>query len=141
MKFLMMMFLLVSMIYDIKEQKIPAVWLWGNLFVWVIYRVFFWKEGGGMDTLFALVPGVLLFILAKISHQVGEGDGYLIMVTGCFFTISNHMKMLFFAFLLAAGFAVGTIIVKHNRENQRIPFAPFVFAATIITLWWSGKIR
>ena len=135
MKYLMMLFLLISMIYDIKEQKIPAVWLGGNLFIGVIYRVFFWKEGNGMDILYAILPGMFLFILAKITHQVGVGDGYLIMGTGCFFTISNHMKMLFLAFLMAAGFAVGTVLVKRNRENRKIPFAPFVFAASIITQW------
>lgn len=135
MKYVLMLFLLVSMLYDIKEQKIPVVWLWGNLCVGVIYRVFLWKEGGGIDIFFAMAPGMLLFLLAKLTHQIGEGDGYLVMVTGCFFTIQNHIKMLSLAFLMAAGFAVGTVIVKRDRKNRRIPFAPFVFAASVVVLW------
>ena len=133
MKYLMMFCLFISMIYDIREQKIPLAWLWGNFIIGVIYKVIFWKEGNAINFFYALLPGMILFILAKTTRQVGVGDGYLIMGTGCFFTISDHIKMLFLAFTLAAGFAVGTLFVKCDRKNRRIPFAPFVFFAFIIT--------
>ena len=132
---IMMLFLLISVIYDIKEQKIPTVWLWGNLLIGIVYRVFFWKEGDRMDILFAMLPGMLIFIIAKITRQIGEGDGYLLMITGCFFSIQNHTKMLLLAFLITAGFSVGTVMIKRDKKNRRIPFAPFVFLASVIIAW------
>ena len=136
-----MMFLAISMYFDVKEQKIPAIWLWGNLVIGIVYRVFFYEGENEAGTMAALLPGISILIMAKLSHQMGEGDGYLIMVTGCFLPIQNHIKIILIAFWLAAGSAIGMVVIRKERGNKRIPFAPFVFVAFLFAVWGKENIR
>lgn len=133
--YLILFFLLVCMVCDIKEQKIPTVWLMGNLIVGIIYRRFFWEDDFGGRLIISLMPGLFLFILSKITRQLGTGDGCMVMVTGCFLAVENHIRLLVVAFFLAAVFAMGIVIVRHETVNRRIPFAPFLFMANGIIIW------
>lgn len=137
MKYIIMLFLIVSMVYDIREKKIPALWIWGSILIMVVYRFHMWWNGEctALEVMLAFIPGLLLYIFSRISSEIGNGDGLLIIATGCFFSWEEHLKVLFFAFFLAAFFSMGTIIFKRDFKNRRIPFIPFLCSAAAIIIY------
>lgn len=137
MNYVIIFFLLISMIFDIRNQKIPALWIWCSVVVMAGYRLYLWGNGEStaLDVVVSFIPGLLLYLFSCISNGIGKADGLLIIATGCFFSWDKHLEVLLFSFFLAAFFSMGVVIFKRNLRNQRIPFVPFLCAASAITIY------
>lgn len=133
---ILMLFLLICMIFDIRSRKIPAVVIWMGIGVMGIYRIWgLWNGECNMaDFICSVMPGVWLYFFSCISRQMGKGDGLLIIATGCFFTWKIHLGMLILAFTMAAVFSGVLIVWKRDFKNKKIPFVPFLFVASGIAL-------
>lgn len=136
MKYVLMLFLLICTIFDIRTKKIPAVLIWSGILVMAMYRIFLLETGNDSvaDFVRSVMPGLLLYFFSRISNQVGSGDGLLIIATGSFFTWKEHLGMLLAAFVMAAVFSGGLLVLKHEAVNRKIPFVPFLFAASGMAL-------
>ena len=137
MKYVLMFFLLFSTIFDIRDKKIPALWIWSSVLVLVIYRIALCLNGMSSigEFVFSFIPGILLYVFSCVSNGIGKGDGLLIITTGCFFSWKEHLLMLLLAFFLVAVFAMGVVVCKGGFKNQRIAFVPFLTAASGICLY------
>lgn len=137
MNYVIIFFLLISMIFDIRNQKIPALWIWCSVVVMAGYRLYLWRNGEStaLDVVVSFIPGLLLYLFSCISNGIGKADGLLIIATGCFFSWDKHLEVLLFSFFLAAFFSMGVVIFKRNLRNQRIPFVPFLCAASAISIY------
>lgn len=137
MNYVVMISLLISMIFDIKSQKIPTIWLWCSIGIVMVYRIIISLRGDDTWNSFilALLPGVFLLIFAKISNQIGKGDGLLILITGCYFSCNQHAEVLFISFFLAAIYSMGIMLIKRDYKNRRIAFAPFLFVASVVIMY------
>ena len=137
MNYVIIFFLLISMIFDIRNQKIPALWIWCSVVVMAGYRLYLWCNGEStaLDVVVSFIPGLLLYLFSCISNGIGKADGLLIIATGCFFSWDKHLEVLLFSFFLAAFFSMGVVIFKRNLRNQRIPFVPFLCAASAISIY------
>jgi len=132
-----MFLLFVCLIFDIKKRKIPAMWIWICISLMAIYRIYLFinAENTIGDFIFSIMPGVMIYLLSQISNEIGNGDGLLLIATGCFFTWEKHLGMIIMAFFMAAVFSISLIIMKRDINNKRIPFVPFLFVATGMTLF------
>lgn len=62
---------------------------------------------------------------------IGMGDIKLAALLGLFLGWSN-LWILYFAVALAAFVGIGGMVVKRLHRTSRLPFAPFMFAATLV---------
>jgi len=130
-------FLFLCSLFDICFQKIPSIIIWGFIVIMAGYRMGMYVSGitsvGEMVGL--LLPGIFLYVLSLISEEIGNGDGLLIVATGCYLGVIKNMVMVILAFLLAMFVSMCILIKKRKAKNIRIAFAPFLlFASLIIVL-------
>ena len=76
----------------------------------------------------------LFFVMVSFvsGNQIGTGDAFLFMMTGCAFGIMGNLFIIFISFMAAFIYAVYIMLIKHKSKNYRMPFAPFVFTAYVL---------
>ncbi len=137
MEYIFIIFLFFCTVWDIRKQKIPAVLLYTALLLMSIYAGVgvFGKQREVVDIAAAAIPGGIIFILAKKSHQIGLGDALLILLLGIGFSLETEMKILMISFFMAAIASVVLLIFECDLKNRRIPFVPYLFMASGIVLF------
>ncbi|MBQ7840550.1 MAG: prepilin peptidase [Lachnospiraceae bacterium] len=92
------------------------------------------------SVLMAMFPGIFLLILSLLTEEkIGYGDGYMILVLGLFLGWESCIAVFCMACLLSAIYAGGGWIFRKFDRNSRIPFAPFLLAAScLVKLVWAG---
>ncbi|MFT3982668.1 MAG: hypothetical protein QM697_02075 [Lachnospiraceae bacterium] len=79
-----------------------------------------------------LLPGIVLLLCSKLlKGAVGEGDAYLIMLTGLMLGRENNLLLLG-GLLLSAGCAAFLLLVRQKEKKTTIPFVPFLFLSDIL---------
>lgn len=136
MKIILCMYLLISAIWDIRSQKLPAIWIWAGCVSAGGYA--FWQILDGHRSVEALVvsllPGIICYVFARISHALGEGDAWLILTVGLCLSIYELSKVLLSALFLSAVGAVLYLICTRKMKDRRIAFVPFLFLAVGMVL-------
>lgn len=129
---LVILFLVVNGIYDMKHKKI-----WGKsigIFVIVlIICIWLGKEFCIEQRLIAWLPGVLLFIVSIIIPGViGMGDSICLLYMGCVWNFQEMLRICCYAFLLAGLCGVLLLCTKKAARDTRIPFVPFLLLGTLL---------
>lgn len=129
-------FLLICMIHDIHDKKIPAIWIWSCLSIATGYRLCMVVLGKSSikEGLFCILPGIALLIFSYMSKQVGSGDGWLITAGGLFLKWEELIEVLCYAFLSVGLFSMFFLLVVTKKRKERIPFVPFLFLGTMVLL-------
>lgn len=129
-------FLFMSAVFDIRNRKIPSVLIWSFFVIMTGYRIVMIVRGmtSFAEIIGLLLPGLLLLILSRISNEIGNGDGLLVIATGCYLGGIRNIGMVFLAFLLAAFTAIALLIGARSMRNKKIAFAPFLLAASLIVI-------
>lgn len=110
-------------ISDIKYKKIPLYVLLLGIFGGLLYGVFYF---GIRDTCLAVIPGVLLSIIAWLfPHSLGVGDGMVAVLYGMIYGWEKVCICLLFAFCIASVTGVFYSIFCQKRQMV-LPFIPFV---------------
>lgn len=136
MRILLLVFLAVCSFRDIKSKKVPALWLYASIVcmgIYAGYRIAV-KERDVLDLVFALIPGVMAYLLGRMTKQVGEADGMLIFLIGLCLPAKELMEVVFLAFTLSAVGSVFYIIRKRRARGVTIAFVPFLFLG-VLFLW------
>ncbi len=81
--------------------------------------------------------GLLAFlIIAPLIYitkgQIGTGDLMLLAVTGLFSGWTGLLNILFLSVLLSGIFSFFIVVLKKGSGRSEIPFAPFIFLATVV---------
>lgn len=134
MKLVYTFFLLICMIHDIHDKKIPAIWIWSCLSIATGYRLCMIVLGKNSikESIICILPGIVLLIFSYISEQVGSGDGWLITAGGLFLKWEELIEVLCYAFLSVGLFSVFYLLVVYKKRKERIPFVPFLFLGTVV---------
>lgn len=86
-----------------------------------------------------LVPGLLLFFLAKISRKnIGEGDGLVMAFVGWGAGLWMALKILWIASLLCFVLSVLGLCTGQWKRNTTIPYLPFLMAGYGVCQWGGG---
>ena len=111
--------------WDFKFKEIP---LWFSL------------VGGGGVLLFCVIeqreflqvvisciPGMCALVFSWTSKEaMGYGDGIVILILGCYLSLSQLLFVILLAFGSAGVFALVLLVFFHKRGKYRIPFIPFL---------------
>lgn len=129
-KVLVLVFLIISSVSDMKYKKIP-LWLIVVFVVLGVMLAIFSPLHSFGNLMAGVLVGVSLIVVSFITAgQIGMGDGLLFMVLGIFCGSSN-IALLICAMLLCAAVAGVLFVTKQVKRNDRLPFVPFVLCAYI----------
>jgi len=152
--------LFVLALYDLDTFYINESVLYFGIIVWVIFQIIFSKFikppnidfSGGMNYLFFVNDNFLskiylaflatIFVLAIFTFTLGKGMG--LGDAKIAFLLGLYLKSgdLIFIFLISCflGSLYGLFLLfKKRKFFQEIPFVPFIFLATLITIF-SGNL-
>lgn len=89
-----------------------------------------------LGCLAAFITMLLLILLSK--NQIGGGDLWLMTVTGLFVGNYAYFSILFVCILLAGLYSVVLLLLRKGNRKTELPFAPFIFVATVICMLGNG---
>jgi prepilin signal peptidase PulO-like enzyme (type II secretory pathway) len=138
---LMILFLIVIFVYDLKHELIldkivlPAVGL--ALILNLILGYVWWELliAGSVGLGFYLIQ----FLISK-GRWVGGGDMRLGLMMGFLLGWPELMVALFLAYILGSIVGISLILFNQKGWKSRIPFAPFLTTATLITMFWGQSL-
>jgi len=94
----------------------------------------------GMAILISALSGALLggiiFLLARFLSKggVGMGDVKLFIVIGTYLGSGSIMAAVFLSVMVSAAYSIVMLMLKKIKLKEEIPFAPFIFIGTILTM-------
>ena len=125
------LFLVLGMIWDIKQKKLPVVLLICFMVAGLLTNIF-WPEYSVREIVCGVFIGIILYAVSYVtSGQIGEGDGILFVATGLFVGGISNFVLLLWASVLCAVVAGIMLISKKAGRKDKIPFVPFVFLAYV----------
>lgn len=129
-RLVLLFFLFVMAWRDYKTQLIET---WQLLITSVIGIVLCGNRGmecqavGG-----AFIGGIMLLVALGSKECVGFGDGYLFVVTGIFLGFMQNLALLFASLFLAGCYAIGCLVLKKKKGDDRMALGPFVLTAYVL---------
>ncbi len=127
---------------DQKNKRIPNQILKALLAVRGIVFIMEWMTYPklGSALLLSVGMGALLgggmFLLAHFISKggVGMGDVKLLAVIGCYVGSGGVMSAAFLSAVCGALYSITMLLFKKIKLKEEIPFAPFIFAGTMLTM-------
>lgn len=129
----MIILLIPCCVTDMKDRRVPTIWLLINTVVGIIADVC-WKVEWGI-ILLGLVPGMFLFAVSFLtSGGIGRGDAYLYLSVGSILGFWGSLMVLFVSLVLASFYGGYLLKIKKKGRKYKIPFAPFTAGGYAILL-------
>jgi len=127
--------ILIGMSYiDYKERYVDK-WLMLALLaiaITTLARMDYWVSINKIVTLF--VFGLFIFLMSKISKQVGMGDVKVIAIMSILFGLNSMFSIMFYALIISLIY--GIVYIKLNKKNMKeeIPFIPFLLIGVVLNI-------
>lgn len=134
--------LIVVLIYDIKTQLVPEIFVWPAFFLALLLGWYF-GTFGLMEMIWgAVVGGGLIGLLVYISKEkwMGAGDIKIGLILGLLLGYPLAIFGMFSAFVI--GSIIGLIYVKlaGKTMTDTLPFAPFLIVSILIALIFGNAV-
>lgn len=127
---LMMLILIISAVYDIRNKTVslPILIIAGTIsLICGICQLFF--NTTIYSEIYSLLPGAFFLALSYLTkEQIGYGDGLMILFIGPVFGLINVLIGLCAAFVISALFSIALLIFKKAGKKTSLPFLPFLTA-------------
>lgn len=147
--FLSLSLLIISSYTDLRERGISlmllavsliscialmtGVEIYGNstgLPEWIILY-----EPKMMNILAALLPGLFLFIVHRISEgSIGKGDVYVVLILGLMLGLYNTGVLLMMSMVFTAVIGLICMKLKGIGRKAALPFMPFLLSAHVVQI-------
>lgn len=131
---LVTMILLCNTIYDLRYKKVSLVFLEISgvfgVIMWIFKRQISWQE-----LLLGVLIGILFLLIAKLTNQIGEGDGIILIVLGIYLGVWQLTAVLLMSLFLTAIFSIILLVAFKKNRKYTIPFVPFIFVSYLIQLF------
>jgi leader peptidase (prepilin peptidase)/N-methyltransferase len=123
---LLLSVLLPMAVKDIKYKKINGYICLVMIMVSFLIRVKI-KEDANFTILLDLIPGVLMYVLSKLSPKsIGEGDALVLIFIGSVVGYMKEMEFLIISVFLAGLIALILFVLKKVDRDTKLPFVPFL---------------
>ena len=121
------LFLLISAFIDAKTREVSI----RILVIFGCIGIIFYFIGQPVslgEELLGIGIGVIVLCICRLTGgKIGEGDGWLMIVTGIYLGLYRNIELLSGGLFLSALWAVGLIVLKKAERNREMPFIPFLF--------------
>ncbi|MGN0399211.1 MAG: prepilin peptidase [Blautia sp.] len=134
-----LLFLSFMSLEDFKEKSV-SVWkillfLAAGLTYLLVFQTVLWSQSLSLYTLIALLPGIALLLLTKISQgAIGAADGLIVLGLGLWLGFWELLGVLSGAFFISAFVAGFLIVFRKKQKNDSIPFIPFLVLSMCTSL-------
>lgn len=122
-------FLTVGTFWDIREKKIPGVWIGLGLLLGMVCMLYQCLTGRIeiQDCFTACLPGALFLLICAVTReQMGSGDGFALLVLGGLL----GAKRVWLIWLVSLGsvflFGIMILILKRGTGKTQIAYFPFL---------------
>lgn len=138
-KGIIILFLCVTSIFDMKKRGIPTrcLFLWGVVDIIYLIILSIWQKNMSacIDGMIGLIPGIVCIIVSHISkEQIAYGDGCVMLLIGILagykMTIVSFVVALFLLSIVAAVL----LVIRRATRKTRVPFVPFLFGGYICSI-------
>lgn len=120
--------------YQSRKLWMPRCLLFGVI---GIIEFFYLKPFSWQSLAAGIGIGVAILLFSYVSEgELGEGDGWLLCVTGIYSGASRNLALLILSGWLCFGYLLFGIFQKKYKRKDKIAFVPFVFVAQVILLFW-----
>ncbi|MFH0820469.1 MAG: prepilin peptidase [Candidatus Peregrinibacteria bacterium] len=139
--FVTFIFILLSF-YDLYFQEVPDVIVLPAIVVSLLVALV-----GNIHPNSNLIAGIALplvffgtLFVASRGQWLGGGDVRIGALMGVLLSWPQILVGLFLGYLLGAVYSLIGLATKKFQRKSHIPFAPFLFAGTYLTLFWGEKM-
>lgn len=120
---ILLVLLMGAAFFDLKESRIPNLFILTGLVTGVLYRLFVLHEKDYLLLILGIVLPIVIFSPLFLIRAMGAGDIKLMAVTGTFFNVADNVKCMILAIFLAGIMALIKLIIHRNaRERFRYGF-------------------
>ena len=127
----MLVFLSVSSIFDIKTRKL-SVWIIAVTGIVGIVLHILQPEGSIYDLAAGIGVGMIIMMISLVTKgQIGMGDGMLFASIGAVIGGSECVSLFIGAMLLCFIVSGVLLVTRQAKRCDRLPFVPFVLCAYI----------
>jgi len=135
--------LLIVFFIDLEHQIIPDCVIFPLAILFLLFFLFTGCRLLVINNLISAIGASLFLFLIWIATKgkgMGMGDVKLAFLLGLVLGFPKTLVAVYFAFLTGAIVGIILILVKKAKFGQKIPFGPFLSAATIVTYLWGERI-
>ncbi len=136
-------FLIIIFVYDLKHYIIPDNVVYPAIITAFIYQIFGSLEFGILKPILSAFLASIFFgaiVLISRGKWMGAGDIKLAFLMGLILIFPNILVALFLSFSLGAIIGIGLIAAGRKKMSSEIPFAPFLVAGTMLTMFWGKNL-
>ena len=135
-------YLLTGAYQDGTRGKIKNWYLWFGVILnlpCMLNKIYILKEEIiFIHIILNLLPGLTLLFLSKINNEnIGNGDGWMLLVIGNYFIKTDIWYIFIFSFFLLSIFSMGLLFVKKVTKTTKIPYIPFLWLSH--SFFWGTK--
>lgn len=138
----MCLYLLWGAWQDFQKRRISNHYLLVGGSLGIILRMIdiVWNNCSWQGWIWALLPGVLLLIFAKITKEkIGMGDGWVILILGNYLSLEEIWYVLQMALMVVLAVFVIKLCRKKIDKEYEMPFLPFLWIVYTF-LWGIGYV-
>ncbi len=134
-------FLIVLFIYDLKHYIIPDKVLFPAIAIALIYDLFNFHLilNNFLAAIIASAFFLIIFLISK-GKWMGFGDVKLAILMGLLLGLPNVFTALFLAFFFGAIIGVILMVFEGKNLKSEIPFGPFLIAGTFVAMLYGNQI-
>ncbi len=124
-------YLMILTLFDLKEKRVPVVWLALGLLVAGGRSVYLncIEQQNWLQMLLGMMPGALLLLVSFTTKKVGFADGIVLGIIGMFENYKVSLFVLCMGLFWASVVSVVLLVLRKVKRNIAIPFIPFLTAA------------
>jgi prepilin signal peptidase PulO-like enzyme (type II secretory pathway) len=144
--FLIVCFLIVIFVYDLKHYLIPDKIIYPAIVITLIYnllRLNLEPESFSLSVFWAALGAAAFFgAIVLVSHGkwMGVGDIKLGFLIGLLLGWPSILVALFLAFMTGAIIGIGLILSNKKTLKSEVPFGPFLVTGTLVALFYGQSL-
>ncbi|OQA52631.1 MAG: Type 4 prepilin-like proteins leader peptide-processing enzyme [candidate division WS2 bacterium ADurb.Bin280] len=142
--FLSLIFFFVASLCDIKERQVDLrIFLIGLFFALAFAILSLGSYLDALKIIYGIASATILpaaFFYFSKERWMGLGDVFFAIWAGLICNFPISIVAIALSFFLGALFGIILIAVKGRKGGTQVPFGPFIFAGTLISLFYGNEI-
>lgn len=130
------LWLIAMSIFDLFEKRVP-VWLLvtGGIPAIVTAMYAYMKGTGSLSqSLFGMLPGVLLLAVAAVTRKAGWADGIVLLIMGLLTDLWECMACFMVSLMTMSMVSLLLLVLRKVGKNTTLPYIPFLCAGYLIRI-------
>ncbi len=130
----MLIYLTCLSIFDLREKRVPVIWLVLGMLAAVGVSVYDVLQGDcqWIALLWAMMPGLFWMLMAWGSKKAGISDAVVLLILGLCLGTRECSVIFALSILLSALTAMILLVIRRVKRNSSLPYIPFLCAGLFI---------